>query len=82
MLERYPGIKELYGPCGRTKFVCLLLVFVQLAAAYALRDESWWLVVAVAYAFGGVVNQSLLLAIHELSHNLAFRKPWHNPDIA
>jgi len=78
MLERFPQIKALYGPCPRTKYVCTLLVLVQLACAYLLRDAPWWLLVLVAYLFGGVVNQALLLAIHELSHNLAFRKPWHN----
>lgn len=78
MLELYPEIKRLYGPCARTKYVCTLLVALQLAVAYALRDANWWLVLLVAYLFGGVVNQALLLAIHELSHHLAFRKPWQN----
>ncbi len=78
MLAKYPQIKALYGPCARTKYVCTLLVLVQLATAYALRDAPWWLIVVVAYLFGGVLNQALLLAIHELSHNLAFAKPWKN----
>jgi len=78
MLRKYPAIKELYGPCSRTKYVCTALVFLQLGTAYTLRHASWWLIVMVAYLFGGVVNQALLLAIHELSHNLAFKKPWHN----
>ena len=78
MLRKYPQIKELYGPCARTKYVCTALVLVQLGCAYALRESPWWVIVLVAYAFGGVVNQALLLAIHELSHNLAFKKPWRN----
>lgn len=78
MLAKYPEIKRLYGPCARTKYVCTALVVVQVLAAYCLRDAPWWCVLAVAYLFGGVVNQTLLLAIHELSHNLAFERPWHN----
>jgi sphingolipid delta-4 desaturase len=78
MLLKYPEIKMLYGPCARTKYVCTALVVVQLGVAYALRGSPWWLVVLVAYAFGGVVNQALLLAIHELSHNLGFQRPWQN----
>jgi len=78
MLERHPELKALYGPCPRTKWVCTALVLTQFAVAFALRDAPWWLVIAVAYLFGGVVNQALLLAIHELSHHLAFARPWKN----
>ncbi len=78
MLEQYPQLKQLYGPCPRTKYVCTALVVAQLGLAYALRDASWLVIVLVAYGVGGFINQSLLLAIHELSHNLAFKRPWQN----
>jgi len=78
MLQKYPHIKALYGPCPRTKYICTALVLLQLALAYGLRGAPWWLLLLVAYSLGGVLNQALLLAIHELSHNLAFQKPWHN----
>jgi sphingolipid delta-4 desaturase len=78
MLLEHPEIKRLYGPCPRTKYICAALVVAQLATAYALKDASWWWIVVVAYVFGGLLNQALLLAIHELSHNLAFQKPWAN----
>jgi sphingolipid delta-4 desaturase len=78
MLLRYPQLKQLYGPCWRTKYVCSALVAAQLGLAFALREAPWWAIVVVAYAVGGVINQALLLAIHELSHNLAFRRPWQN----
>lgn len=78
MLRAHPEIRALYGPCPRTKYICTVLVLAQLLAAYLLRDSPWWLLLGVAYVFGGVVNHALLLAIHELSHNLAFRRPVHN----
>ena len=78
MLAKYPEIRTLYGPCPRTKYVCTALVVAQLALAYLLRDAPWWLMLLVAYGVGGVLSQALLLAIHELSHNLGFKKAWHN----
>ncbi|HEY3493535.1 MAG TPA: fatty acid desaturase [Polyangiaceae bacterium] len=78
MLAKYPDIERLYGPCPRTKYICLALVAAQLGAAYALRDASWWWIVIAAYGFGGFVNHALLLAIHELIHNLGFGRPWKN----
>jgi len=78
MLARHPELRHLYGPCPRTKYVCFALVALELAVAYAVRDASWWWLLFFAYAIGGVVNHALLLAIHELSHSLAFRKPWQN----
>jgi len=58
--------------------VCTALVALQLVAAWGLRDAPFWLILCVAYVLGGVVNHALLLAIHELSHNLAFERPVHN----
>lgn len=75
ILARYPAVKELYGPCSRTKYVCTLLVIAQVALAIALADAPWWAIILVAYLVGGVINQMLLLAIHEISHNLAFKRP-------
>jgi sphingolipid delta-4 desaturase len=78
ILRKHPEIRELYGPCPRTKYVCTALVLAQLGLAHSVRAAPWWLVVLVAYVAGGVINQALVLAIHELSHNLGFRKTWEN----
>ena len=58
-----------------TKWVVLFVVMAQLYAAYALRNTSWfdWKFIATAYALGGTANHNLFLAIHEITHNLAFR---------
>src|SRR4051812_45041490 len=73
MLLAHPEIRSLFGPCARTKYVCTALVAAQLATAYLLRGAPWWWIGIVGYAFGGVINHALLLAIHELSHNLGFK---------
>lgn len=48
------------------------MVLTQFAMCYIMIGKSWWMILFVAYCFGGVINHSLSLAIHEISHNLAF----------
>lgn len=69
--------------CGHeplTKYLVLAVVLLQLVCAAWLRDEPVlsfrWLL--VSYIVGATANQNLFLAIHELSHNLAFKSPSAN----
>ena len=43
-----------------------------------MQDARWPILIAVAYCFGAFLNHNLFLAIHELSHNLAFSTPIYN----
>ena len=54
------------------KYQVMLLVLIQLGLAYAMQNVSWPFLFLVAYTIGGVINHALLLAVHEISHNLAF----------
>ena len=54
------------------------VVLVQLATATLLHDATWGKILIVAYFFGSFLNHNLFLAIHELSHNLAFCTPSYN----
>lgn len=52
-------------------------------AWYLSQTSFWsWKFWAVAYVFGATANQNLFLAIHEISHNLAFRSAMANRLIA
>lgn len=60
------------GPDPLLKWVVTAMVLVQLVACYFVREASWVTIVILGYCFGGVINHALMLAIHEISHNLAF----------
>lgn len=58
-----------------TRWAVLLVVSIQILTALTLRNThpfSWKFLLA-AYAIGGTCNQNLFLAIHEITHNLAFK---------
>lgn len=73
-------VTKLCGHEPLTKWVVLGVVSLQVALAYALRDTSFfdWKFWLTGYVVGATANQNLFLAIHEISHNLAFRKPLPN----
>lgn len=54
------------------------MVLLQLWTATFLYDAGWLKILMVAYFFGSFLNHNLFLAIHELSHNLAFSTPVYN----
>lgn len=58
-----------------TKWVVLGVVTLQIFLAYALRNTRPLspFFIFCAYAIGGTANHNLFLAIHEITHNLAFK---------
>jgi sphingolipid delta-4 desaturase len=76
ILAKYPQIKELMGHDPRLKYTVTAMVLLQLFSAYLLRDASWIMIAITGYVWGGVINHSMTLAIHEISHNVAFGNQW------
>lgn len=60
------------GPDPQLKWVVSGMVLTQFLACYLVRDLSWKWIFFWAYTFGGCINHSLTLAIHDISHNVAF----------
>lgn len=58
-----------------TKWVVLSVILIQFLAAFWLKDTSWTSTkfLLTAYIVGGTANHNLFLAIHEITHNLAFQ---------
>ncbi|KAK0635930.1 fatty acid desaturase-domain-containing protein [Bombardia bombarda] len=84
IIKAHPQVTKLCGPEPLTKYVVAGVVCLQLVLAHLLRNTPFWSwkFWAVAYVFGATANQNLFLAIHEISHNLAFRSPLANRLIA
>ncbi len=78
LLAAHPEAKSLQGHLPASGAIAVAVVAFQLALAWLLRDEPWWLVLAVAWAVGAVADHALWVLIHEAAHNLIFRASWPN----
>lgn len=72
ILEKYPQIKKLFGYDPKFKYVAGSMVLTQILMLFLIKDCTWPALFLIAYCFGGILNHSLMLAVHEISHNLAF----------
>jgi len=73
ILKQHPQVRQLIGKNPATFWVILLLVAVQITLAIVLRQQSWWLIIAVAYLMGAFADHALFVMIHECAHRLIFK---------
>ncbi|MBY0413140.1 MAG: fatty acid desaturase [Bdellovibrionales bacterium] len=73
IIAAHPEVRELYGPYQMSAVYIVLIVASQLAIAYFLRQQAWWLVALVAYVVGAFANHSLYVMIHECTHNVVLK---------
>jgi len=80
ILKKYPEIKQLMGPDWLMSVQVFISVLIQITIGILIRNSSWSLICFLGYVVGGTINHSLSLAMHELTHNLAFghSRPWSN----
>ncbi|KAJ9631887.1 sphingolipid delta-4 desaturase [Taxawa tesnikishii (nom. ined.)] len=80
IIKAHPEVLKLCGPEPLTIPLVLGVVALQCACAYLLRNSAFlsWPFLLTSYIVGATANQNLFLAIHEISHNLAFRSPIAN----
>eukprot|EP00298_Acanthocystis_sp_HF-20_P005199 c15447_g2_i1.p1 GENE.c15447_g2_i1~~c15447_g2_i1.p1 ORF type:complete len:350 (+),score=106.41 c15447_g2_i1:31-1080(+) len=79
ILAKHPEVRKLMGIEPKTKYYAAFLVVAQISLAIYLRNDTFslkfWI---LTYVFGATLAQSLFLAVHEISHFLAFKTMWHN----
>ena len=79
ILEKYPEITALYGHDSSSAIFCTATIVIQLAmACWVSSLESGWWLLFLTYAVSGTLNHSLLLAMHEVTHDLFFKSRWAN----
>jgi len=74
IVTAHPEVRSLITQTPATALVIAVCVLFQIGMAYVLRDQSWWLIVALAWLVGAFPSHTLFVCIHEAAHHLIFRK--------
>ena len=82
ILKAHPEVKKLIGHCSWTKYIVLCLVSAHIYTAYWLtvnyNEVSMLKYFLITYIIGATLTHALFLAIHEISHDLAFKSHMAN----
>ena len=87
ILRAHPQVKKLYGHNPMTKYSVGLMVVVQMTIGFFASDilaldYGWLWLILIAYFVGATITHALFLAIHEITHYLAFAKKLPNDILA
>ncbi len=82
ILAAHPEVKELFGIDPKLKYVTVAMVIAQLTIALFVHQLSWLPFILVTYIIGATIAAALFLAIHEITHYLAFKSKKANNILA
>ena len=73
ILKAHPEVREFIGRNPLSALIVVSVVLLQLAVAFLLREQSWWLALVAAFVIGAFADHNLFVLIHEATHNLIFK---------
>ena len=82
IMNEVPEVKSLFGVDPLLKYKTLFLVIVQLLIPIYFLPDNLWLAGLILFIFGATISHVLFLAIHEITHDLAFKKKNQNNILA
>jgi sphingolipid 4-desaturase/C4-monooxygenase len=78
ILRSHPEVKKLFGVDTTMAYKALFVCALQLAVPLFFLSDNPWIFVATAVFVGTTLNHILVLAIHEITHDLVFKEKWMN----
>lgn len=81
ILVEHPEVRELFGIDPTLKYKSILVVLLHLAMPFVLPSNPW-LCALFVYFVGATLSHYTFLSVHEVTHDLAFRKRSHNNILA
>ncbi|HVV55675.1 MAG TPA: fatty acid desaturase [Mucilaginibacter sp.] len=73
ILKQFPHLRGLIGKNPYSIFAIIGIVLFQVAAAWLLRAQPWYIILGAAYLIGAFASHSLFVLIHECTHMLLFK---------
>lgn len=78
ILKGHPEVRGLIGKNPYTISFIFLIVGLQVNLAFWVKDQTWWIMLLLAYFVGAFANHAGFVMVHECAHNLLFRKRYLN----
>ena len=76
--KKFPDISRLSGYDHNQALFCAVTVLIQIGMSWLVSDASWLSIVVLSYIVSGTMNHSIMLALHELSHDNFFKSSTTN----
>ncbi len=81
IMSEHPEVRSLFGIDRSILPITSFWIILQLTIAYFVPAHAGWAIL-MALVFGSIISHVLFLAIHEITHNLAFKKEAYNNILA